>query len=621
MADDEILRLTDWAHARLRTEMYLGSRSPHTQHTLIWDQESNQYQYRELTWVPAVWTAFREILDNALDEVVAHSQGNTVWVEYDANTGVMSIEDNGRGIPIDRHPEYGVPTAQMVLSEARTGRNFGDRGEQGGANGVGASIVNFCSNWFRVTIRRDGKEYQQCFEEGEDVLVCHIPQIVRKKAHTGTRVEWLLSSQVFPDRTLPEEFVYTRVREIAVANWGTKVYWNKKLIDVDAKTINNLFTDLPSITLDIRTGDLKARWFLIPNWNSENIEHSLVNNIPAINGGSHMDVFRKEFPRALLAGLERESKRRKLTPNRNDVLDGLLIFNITRMTNSRFDSQAKTRLVSEEIVQPIASRVTDPRWIQKIIQDNPWWIDIIYDKCQSRTHARDQQEIKRQSKKVAKRKVANLQDATGKDRNKCILFLAEGKSAISGMSDARDHNIHGGLPLRGKVLNVNETPASKVLANQVLQDVMAAIGLSIAEPAQLASLRYGKVYIATDADEDGKNIAALLINFFYTYWPELFQLPEPYFYVFNTPLIIAKKGKQRKYWYTDNYHEFDSKQWSGWNITRAKGLGTLMCEDWQHSLANPNLTAIKDEGSLKSSLDLIFNPGRSDDRKQWIAGS
>ena len=198
-------------------------------------------------------------------------------------------------------------------------------------------------------------------------------------------------------------------------------------------------------------------------------------------------------------------------------------------------------------------------------------------------------------------------------------MIAEGDSAISTLASVRNPEIHGGLGLRGKVMNVNGETPKKILDNQVLTDIMNSIGLIIGQKSRKAELRYGKIYLATDADPDGYNIAALLINFFYTHWPELFDpLFEPVIYVFQTPFIIAEKGKTRKYWYAHNYSEFKPEDWSGWSITRAKGLGTLTEEDWKYALQSPVAIPIVDDGKMKESLDLIFNGKLADQRKVWI---
>jgi DNA gyrase/topoisomerase IV subunit B len=199
--------------------------------------------------------------------------------------------------------------------------------------------------------------------------------------------------------------------------------------------------------------------------------------------------------------------------------------------------------------------------------------------------------------------------------------LISHNSAIAGLVAARDPEIHGGLPLRGKPMNVREEVASAVLKNEVLAKVMATIGLVPGVRPNRDRLRYGSVYITTDADEDGKNIAALLVNFFYTFWKDLFDPGyPPFIYIFDTPLIIAVKGKVRKFWYNDNIDTFNGDDYKGWEITRAKGLAALKKEDWKQILVNPKLIPITDDGELDQALDLLFNKDKAsaDKRKVWI---
>lgn len=187
--------------------------------------------------------------------------------------------------------------------------------------------------------------------------------------------------------------------------------------------------------------------------------------------------------------------------------------------------------------------------------------------------------------------------------------------------EARDPEVHGILPLRGKLLNVNGVSPKEAASNKVIQDIVNALGLTIGKTANTNNMQYGKLWVAADADEDGKNISALVVNFFYTFWPELFDKDDPFLSLYQTPLIIAHKGKNTKYWYADNYDDFDSKQFNkktGWEVTRAKGLGSLESDDWIHCLANPNLFEVYDDGELKESLDLIFNSKRANDRKEWM---
>jgi DNA gyrase/topoisomerase IV subunit B len=623
MAEQKIKKLTDYSHVRLKTEMYFGSRAVHTQ--TVMDYESGKPAPADMTWVPAVYTAFREIIDNALDEVVGHGHGNRIDVTYDPETREMSVEDNGRGIPISWDEDHQTYAATLALSEARAGRNFEARGEVAGTNGIGAAGVNFCSEYFKLTIHRDGKKFSQNFSEGNELLgeelVVSEAKIIEKKSDiTGTKVVFKLSTKVFPDTTLPLQFVRSRITEIAIANPLIRVYFNGTQIKTKPRPEQSLFDKVKPIAVEIKEENFRTRFWLVPNWITDGEHfHTLVNNIPAFNGGVHIETFRRDFYRNLLGALEKESKRRKLSPNRSDVTEGVLIYNITNMHGPNFDSQSKTRLINEEVSKIVTKALDDPELYKDVIKKNKDWIEEIYKRCSERTMKKDQADINKLAKKLSRSKVAGLMDANAKDRTKCVLFLAEGDSAISGMSSVRNPEIHGGLALRGKVLNVNGEALKTVIENKALADIMNSVGLIVGRKANRDELRYGKVYIAHDMDPDGLNIGALLINFFHTFWPELFDPNlEPFINIFKTPFIIAEKGKQRKYWYSHNYQDFDPVAHSGWSITRAKGLSTLTEDDWQYSLDNPELFSVVDDGNIKDSLDLIFNNNRSDDRKEWI---
>lgn len=284
-----------------------------------------------------------------------------------------------------------------------------------------------------------------------------------------------------------------------------------------------------------------------------------------------------------------------------------------------FDSQSKTRLINEHVGKIIKDYFSDSEFLKNVIKKHSLWIDSIYDRCAQRTQKRDDSTNKKKAKNILRGKVPDLTDATSRDRRKCILFLGEGDSAVSGITPVRNPEIHGILALSGKILNVNGENVKKVLDAKSLGMIMNSVGLQIGTEADRFKLNYGKIYIAHDQDPDGLNIGALLINFFFTYWPELFEKDkEPCIYIFMTPYVIARKGKDTKYWYAHNYHEFDSKKYKGWDITRAKGLASLLEEDWIFSLENPQLYPVLNDDKLKEALDLIFNGNRSDDRKEWI---
>lgn len=618
-----IKKLTDYDHIRKRIFMYLGGTDPHTQKIFEVNLDGST-SLTDVTWAPALYTGFREILDNASDEVIGRGFGNRIDITFDPEKFIFSVKDNGRGIPFTFDEDHNIHLATMVLSEPRAGSNFDERGNVAGTNGIGAAATSNTSQWFKVKINRDNQQFTQTFKEskkGVDKLTIEEPTIKDTKQDSGTYIEYTPSREVYKHLLLPEEFVYSRVYEFAAVNPSVKVYYNGKQVKVKPTIEKSLFGNKSVISIDIIDTEQKfgSKFILVPGFVEDgDFYHSIVNNIPAFNGGSHMEAFRLTFVRNLLNALTKESKKRKLTPNRSDVTEGLLVYNVTKMQAPNFDSQSKTRLTNEEAGSIVTNYLNNADFYDKLIKKNKEWIDAIYERCEARTHKKDASELAKLQKKMVRSKVASLMDATGKDRSKCVLILAEGLSAIGGMSQVRDPKIHGGMPLRGKVLNVNGVKPKEVLDNKIIQDIMNAIGLVIGQKAKIEDLRYGQVWIATDEDQDGSNICALLINFFHTYWPELFEGQEPFFSRFQTPFIIADKGKQRKYWYSSNYHEFKPEDWKGWHITRAKGLGTLQKEDWEESIKNPALIPITEDKEMTESLDMIFNGSRADDRKKWM---
>lgn len=621
----EIKKLTDYEHVRLRTEMYFGSRNPHSQEIIIY--EDNRPTIKEVVWVPALYTYFREILDNSLDETVGHKGGNRIEINFNKENFEFSVEDNGRGIPVDFDSNENCYIPELVLSHTRAGRNFGERGEVIGTNGIGAAATNFTSEYFKVVVYRNKKCYKQNFYESNgdvDKLIIEKPKIRETGSErSGTRIEFKPSKRVFKNLILPEEFVRSRIIDVAVSNPNLTIIYNGEKIKTKENFEKEFFKDYYCFSIVIETDDFYSKFVLVPEFNQTgDFYHTIVNNVPAFNGGVHIESFKKFFFGGLLSNLEKESRRRKLNPNRSDIVEGLLVFNITRMKSPNFDSQSKTRLINDEIV-PLFRNFFNEKFFVDFIKKNKTWIEKIYQKCLERTRQKDLEEISKTSRKIAKKKIPKLIDANSNVRSECILFLTEGDSAVSGLASVRNPKIHAGMPLRGKIMNVTEENPKKVLENKELCDIITAVGLKIGEKAERSKLRYGKIYLATDADPDGGNIACLLINFFYNFWPELFDKDqEPFVYVFLTPFIIAEKNGERKYWYSYNYLNFKPEDYKdGWNITRAKGLGSLTKEDWKHSLEKPEVIGLIDDGNLNKTLDLIFNEKRSDDRKKWISCS
>lgn len=653
MSNHGITKLTDYQHLRKRTEMYLGARTPHTQPVVIHTADGPKIM--DLAWVPALMTSFREIVDNSLDEFTkAGIDNGTLTVNYDIETLTFEISDNGRGIPIDWSDEHNTHLASLVMTELKAGRNFNDDDRKGvaGMNGLGGSAITNVSKNFEIEITRSGRpkingvhkregvfNFKQRFFEGnpsvdDSLQVCE-PEIKKSTStKTGTTVRFTLSEDTFKIRTLPLEIIESLLREIAAANpkysivfQGNKLPAHKTMIE------KTLFPKHNVMPLTIRQEGFFSKFFVVPNMVDHEcsfLTHSLVNNIPTFDGGNHLDTFRRMFALQLIKSLAKEAKKRKLKPTRADVEEGLLFYNVTVMDAPYFQGQAKTKLINDEVIKPIETALYDEEFYNNLIKKNRTWIDEIFERTAARTNKKDADELAKAVRKNMRNKVAKLRDATGKDgrkvisRSECTLFVTEGDSAVGGISDVRDPSRHGALPLRGKILNVSDekiTP-KKLMESQAIADIMNAIGLIPGERAIRGKLRYGKLCVATDMDQDGANIAALLINFLYTYWPELFDPDlEPFVQIFMTPFIILEKGKQREYFYLDNEKDFAPDDWKGWHVRRAKGLGTLQKIDWNHAV-NVELRTVPiiEDGSLKATLDLIFNKGRADDRKEWMQG-
>lgn len=621
----EIETLTEYQHARHRTEMYLSSRDPNRQDIITYGDDGVP-SIIDQSWVPALFTSYREIVDNSADEMVSHGFGDRLDITFNEKEMSFKISDNGRGIPIAIHPKFGIPQATLALSKTLAGRNFNDdeRGATRGVNGVGASVVNFCSEWFKVDIRRDGKAFSQTFAEGETEIKIEEPLIMPHRGkETGTTIQFKLSKKVFKHFLLPEQFLRDRALELALCYPSIKVFFNGKHLKSSLGVERTIFKGKKPISFEIKEEGFTSRFWLLPEFLTTASEHvhGLVNGIPVFDGGTHIDAFKRNFYSGVLKALEPMSKRRKLSPNRADLVDGMLIYNITEMDAPSFGSQSKSRLINENVSKIVTKAMDDPEFFKNVVKKNPEWIEQVYERCRARTQKSDSKDIAALARKASRSKVEKLVDATGSDRSKCILLLTEGDSALSGSMSMRDPKIHGGLPLQGKVLNVHPTKVTmrKAVENDALKQIMASIGLVPGQRVNRHKLRYGKVFITCDADEDGKNIAALLVNFFYQWWPELFSDPaKPFLYVFETPLIVARRGKEVRYFYNDNYGDFSPEKFKGWEITRAKGLAALKKPDWKTLLADPKVLPITDDGKLEEALDLLFNERRADDRKSWI---
>jgi len=637
MAKKETARtLTPVEHARLRTEMYFGARELHTQKIVGFD--GKEFAIREHTWVPALWTYLREILDNALDEITGHSHGDTLTVTYDAKTMIFSVHDNGRGMPIHEIPAVGKgPAASYMMSQTLSGRNFDEREQVGGANGIGAAIVNFTSEWFEIEIDRDGTQdknspknltqrWDEAIKDGKEISKTKGPHVIRgNKNRSGSMVRFKPSAKVYKKMVLPEAFVRERVWDLAVINPKIKIIYNGERLQpsTNVDTIKSTyFATSPCATIQIDHETFHSRFYVVGNFvpDGGEIDHSLVNNIPAVDGGKHMDEFKRLFYAVAVEEIEKRVQKEVKGANvtRQMISPGVMIWNNTTMHGPNFDAQSKTRLISDVAASVRAGFHESD--VRSFLRRNPEWVQSVIDRIVERLGKKENRQTKQDEDRLMRQKVARLIDATGRKAEDRILFLFEGDSAKGHFPAVRNPKVHGYLPLLGKIANVWGMTPAQVVADRVLNQIMSAVGVRTSEQFMERRLRYGKIFIATDEDEDGKNIAALLVNFFYRFWPEMFNPKKPVLYRFQTPFIRLTRGKEIKFIYAEDYEEYSTNlaKYKGWSAYRAKGLGSLFPGDWEHALEKPNLIPITDDGKIEDVLDLIFNKTRADDRKGWM---
>lgn len=449
-------KLTKYMHARRRTQMYLGSKDVMTAEMLLFTP--NGYEYREITWVPALVTAFREIVDNSLDEFVKGGISRPVLkVDYNPETLEFVISDNGRGIPIDYVPEYNSHVCTMVMSETETGRNFSDDDREGvsGQNGLGGSIVAMTSTYFELDIIRTGKPYpegcgdnrgqfhfHQRFEEGNEIfpdLVITDPIIKSvSNQRTGTTIKFQLSPEVFPERLLPMELVYSILKQIS-AFTRYKIVLNGETIALKPTAEKTLFGNQRVFTLDVSNEEIgfTSKFIVVPSAfdpesEIEKITAGLVNNVPIFEGGVHMDAFSRDFPLGVVKAIK-ETTRKKLNPNRSDIEKQLVIYSVTTMNAPFFSSQSKTRLVNSNVAAPVTKALTNEFYTELLSSSGGKdWVTEILARCAERTNAKDTDEAARRGASNTAIKIAKLDDATGEhgktkiDRKDCVLFITEG---------------------------------------------------------------------------------------------------------------------------------------------------------------------------------------------------
>jgi DNA topoisomerase-2 len=626
----DIVVLSDREHVRLRTQIYLGNMNPTIYSIPLLSEKT--LQINEVTFIPAVYKAIGEIIDNSLDEF-SHLTAKVKLLKITASTetGTYTIGDNGRGIPIDLKTEVvgktkkEVYTPEIALSRLRAGRNFSDEKEVGviGMNGVGSACTNFCSSDFGVTIQRNGKRYSQQFSDG--AIKASKPKIVDiSTTGTGTEIFFQLDPLVFKDISLPDSLIRNRAIEIALTNPSVTVEYNGEKFRYKKglqEYIDRIANGKTTFKFDINEENVQGEIFVICNGHDGQDEQMFtwVNSSLLFDGGKcNTQFFNLLFDR-VGTQLEKEAKKLKAEVTRNDMRKGLLVLANLKVKNPEYDSQSKTRLTGPDVRKEFSVSM-DLNWKLFAKHAANWLVDVLA-RANDRHHISENKKAiddheKKQRKKLV---IPSLLDASSRNRFECQILLTEGLSAKAQICEARNPKTTAAYALTGKINNTWDITPAQALKMGKITELLTVLGLTPGKKADRASMNYGKIVIATDADFDGNDIFTLLVCLFYQFWPELFHKDyEPVVHRLVAPNIVATKGNKCVHFTTKAVYEQTKGKYSGWNIKYMKGLGGMSKYDWETILTGDDyLIPIIDDGNMDNILELLFG-NSANMRKAWL---
>ena len=573
---------------RKRPGMYIGSTSVRGLHHLVY-----------------------EIVDNGVDEALA---GYCTEINIVIEKGnIISVTDNGRGIPVEIHPKTKLSTVETVYTVLHAGGKFGgDSGYKvaGGLHGVGASVVNALSEWTEVTVKRDGGIYAIKFERGKTIE--HLKKIGETK-ETGTKVRFLADNTIFETTDYNYETLETRFREIAFLTKGLKItiedqrgeevkkgdfHFEGGLISfVEFLNKNKEKINKKPIYIE-KDGEIPVEIAIQYTTSySENI-YSFANNISTVEGGTHLEGFKRSLTKVFndYARSHNILKEKDSNLQGEDIREGITAVVSVKLREAQFEGQTKTKLGNSEVTGVVMSMVNEA--LSTFLEENPNVAKAILEKCISASRAR---EAARKARELVRRKSAletttlpgKLADCSSKVAEECEVYIVEGDSAGGSAKQGRDRRYQAILPLWGKMLNVEKARADKIYGNDKLNPVIIAIGAGIGADFDITKIRYGKVIIMADADVDGAHIRTLLLTFFFRYMRPLIENGNVF--LAQPPLYkLSKKGMEDIYCYTDDdlensYKELEEKGISREQIgiQRYKGLGEMNPEQLWETTMNP----------------------------------
>jgi DNA gyrase subunit B len=596
---------------RKRPAMYIGSTGKDGLHHLVY-----------------------EVVDNSVDEALA-GYCKKIKVTINKNSSV-TVEDDGRGIPVDMHKTYKVPAVQLALAKLHAGGKFDKKSYaiSGGLHGVGISVVNALSKKLIVEVKQHGKIHQQEYSRGN---VKTKLKVVGKTApgETGTKITFWPDEDIFSTTDFDYKILETRFREIVFLNAGLKIILKDELKDkkeeffaagglIDfIKWINRNKEALHKPIYFKREGKGTTIDVAI-QYNTgyqENI-FGFVNTINTVEGGTHVSGFKTALTRVVNDYVKRTSNGKNITLSGDDTREGLIAIVSVKMSNPQFEGQTKTKLGNSELKGFIDSIVTTA--LGEFFEENPAMAKRIVSKVLDSARARL---AAKKAKDLVRRKSAfslsglpgKLSDCSKKKTEDTELYLVEGESAGGSAKQARNKEIQAILPLKGKILNVEKANPSKTLSSEEIANMITAIGTGVGDQFDLKKLRYGKIIIMTDADVDGEHIKTLLLTFFFRFLPQLIE--NGHVHAAMPPLYRVRKKKDY-YVYSDKELKKIVERLGTSNITRFKGLGEMSSSQLWETTMNPKTRKIK-KIFIKDALeaDRVFSILMGDDvqaRKEFI---
>jgi DNA gyrase subunit B len=578
-----------------------------------------------------------EAIDNAVDEALA-GFCTTIDVVIHKD-GSLSVEDDGRGIPVDVIPSEGKPAIEVVMTTLHAGGKFDTLGYKvsGGLHGVGVSVTNALSEWVVTRVKRDGKLYEQKFARG--IAVSKL-KVIGEAEGTGTLQHFKPDAQIFSTLEFSFDILQQRLRELAFLNRGLRI----NLVDErnDKKQSFAYEGGIKSFVehLNKNKGPLHDVRYVVGTrgkievevafqYNEGYIENVLAyaNNIHTVDGGTHLAGFRSALTRVLNNYAKKNNilKESEANLSGEDVREGLTAVISVKIPNPEFEGQTKAKLGSAEARGAVDEVVAEAMTFY--LEENPGPARKLVEKCANAARAR---EAARKARDLARRKSAldggslpgKLADCSERDPARSEVFLVEGESAGGSAKLGRDRHFQAILPLRGKILNVEKARLDKIVGHEEIRTLITALGAGFQSDFDIGKLRYHRIYIMTDADVDGAHIRTLLLTFFFRYMPKLIE--EGHLFIAQPPLYQVRKGKKIIYCYREEDRDRAlTEVGDGATIQQYKGLGEMDPEQLWETTMDPERRIVRkvllDDAVAADEMFTILMGEKVEPRKQFIA--